>query len=137
MVNTAQPFLIVVAVALVDQDGRVLAQKRPANGTMPDLWEFPGGKIENGETPELALQRELREELGIETDHACLSPLGFSSEVQSNTHILLLLYVCRKWRGTPRALHAAGLQWLWPREFHGLDMPLADRPLVAMMDALL
>ena len=129
--------LMVVAAALVDPDGRVLVQQRPWQGTMPGLWEFPGGKIEPGETPEAALVRELREELAIDTDSACLAPACFASEPLHDRHLLLLLYVCRKWRGTPIALHATALQWRRPHELYALDMPPADRPLLGLLDQLL
>jgi len=131
------PVLIVVAAALVDRDGRVLVQKRPPDGAMPKLWEFPGGKVEADETPETALKRELFEELGIETDTSCLAPLSFASEALGEKHLLLLLYVCRKWRGTPRPLHAPELKWVFPLELYALAMPPADRPLIPMLEALL
>lgn len=129
--------MIVVAVALVDADGRVLVQQRPNSGSMAGLWEFPGGKIEQGETPEAALIRELQEELGIDTQAACLAPMTFASEVLGNKHLLLLLYVCRKWQGVPRPLHASALQWVMPVQLHALDMPPADKPLIALIEALL
>ncbi len=131
------PVLIVVAAALVDGDGRVLVQKRPPDGAMPNVWEFPGGKVEGDETPEAALKRELFEELGIETDTSCLAPLSFASEALGERHLLLLLYVCRKWRGTPRPLHAPELKWVFPLELYTLSMPPADRPLIPMIEALL
>jgi len=130
------PF-IVVAVAMVDADGRVLVQQRPVDTAMAGLWEFPGGKLERDETPEAALARELNEELGIETDTACFAPLSFASAPLTDRHLLLLLYVCRKWRGTPRALHATALRWLAPAALYALEMPPADKPLVAMLDMLL
>lgn len=129
--------LLVVAAALVDADGRVLVQQRPVGTSMAGLWEFPGGKVEAGETPEAALVRELREELGIETWDSCLAPAAFASEPLDDRHLILLLYVCRKWRGVPTALHAADLRWVRPLELHGLDMPPADRPLIGLLDALL
>jgi 8-oxo-dGTP diphosphatase len=127
--------MLVVAAALVDGDGRVLLQQRPPGRQMAGLWEFPGGKVDAGETPEGALIRELREELGIET--ACLAPVTFASEPLGDKHLLLLLYVCRKWSGTPQALDAAAFKWLKPAQMVGLDMPPADRPLIAILDALL
>ena len=128
--------LIVVAAALVDRDGRLLVQQRPEGLSMAGLWEFPGGKIEPGETPEQALIRELEEELGIDVDQACLAPACFASEPLGNKHLLLLLYVCRKWRGTPVAQHASALRWVRPVELHGLAMPPADKPLIGLLEAL-
>jgi 8-oxo-dGTP diphosphatase len=129
--------LLVVAAALVDVDGRVLVQRRPEGKPMADLWEFPGGKVEPAETPEAALIRELAEELGIETWGSCLAPAAFASEALGERHLILLLYVCRKWRGLPRALHGEELRWVRPLELHGLDMPPADRPLIGLLEALL
>ena len=129
--------LFVTAVALVDRDGRVLVQQRSAHRSMAGLWEFPGGKVELGETPEQALIRELREELGIETSSACLAPACFASEALGEQHLILLLYVCRKWTGTPQPLDAAALKWVRPVELHGLDMPPADKPLIGLLEAML
>lgn len=129
--------LFVVAVALVDADGRVLVQRRPQGTSMPGLWEFPGGKVQVGETPEAALIRELHEELGINVSAACLAPACFASEPLGQRHLLLLLYVCRKWSGVPQALHADALQWVRPVALHALDMPPADRPLIGLLESLL
>lgn len=129
--------LLVVAVALVDADGRVLLQQRPPGKAMADLWEFPGGKVEPGETPEAALVRELEEELGIETHSSCLAPATFASEALGEMHLLLLLYVCRKWKGMPEARHATTLKWLKPAQMYALDMPPADLPLIGLLEALL
>lgn len=129
--------LTVVAVALVDMDGRVLLQQRPEGKAMAGLWEFPGGKVESGETPEAALIRELREELGVDVEAACLAPATFASEALGDRHLLLLLYACRKWRGTPQALHATALRWVRPLEMHGLAMPPADKPLIGLLETLL
>ena len=129
--------LPVVAVALIDSDRRVLVQQRPAGKPMAGLWEFPGGKVEAGETPEAALIRELREELGIDTQAACLAPATFASAPLNDRHLILLLYVCRRWRGIPRALEGGALRWLRPAELHGIAMPPADKPLIALLDALL
>ncbi|WP_200937981.1 (deoxy)nucleoside triphosphate pyrophosphohydrolase [Sphingopyxis sp. Root1497] len=126
-----------VAAALVDRDGRVLVQQRPEGTAMAGLWEFPGGKIEPGETPEAALIRELDEELGIVVDHACLAPACFASEPLGDRHLLLLVYALRKWQGVPVAQHATALRWVRPVELYGLDMPPADRPLIGLLDALL
>ncbi|HEV7311644.1 (deoxy)nucleoside triphosphate pyrophosphohydrolase [Sphingopyxis sp.] len=129
--------LIVVAAALVDRDGRLLVQQRPEGLSMAGLWEFPGGKLEPGETPEAALIRELDEELAIDVDHACLAPACFASDTLGDKHLLLLLYVCRKWRGTPVAQHASALRWVRPVELHGLAMPPADKPLIGLIEALI
>ena len=130
------PTMIVVAAALVDADGRILLQQRALNRSMPGLWEFPGGKVEAGETPEAALIRELREELGIQTDEACLAPAAFASHPIDGKHMLLLLYICRKWRGAPEALDAAALRWERPSDMFALEMPPADIPLIGLLDAL-
>jgi len=129
--------LTVVAVALVDADGRVLLQQRPDGKPMAGLWEFPGGKLEPGELPEAALIRELREELGIDVEAACLAPATFASEALGDRHLLLLLYACRKWKGAPQALHATALRWVRPIDMHGLPMPPADRPLIGLIEALI
>jgi 8-oxo-dGTP diphosphatase len=129
--------LLVVAVALVDADGRVLLQQRPPGKAMAGLWEFPGGKVEPGETPEAALVRELEEELGIGTQESCLAPATFASAPLGDRHLLLLLYVCRKWRGAPEARHATALRWLRPAQMYALDMPPADLPLIGLLEALL
>jgi 8-oxo-dGTP diphosphatase len=129
--------LVVVAAALIDRDGRLLVQQRPEGLSMAGLWEFPGGKLEPGETPEQALIRELGEELAIDVDHACLAPACFASDMLGNRHLLLLLFVCRKWRGTPVAQHASALRWVRPVELHGLDMPPADKPLIGLLEALI
>ncbi|GAO77425.1 MULTISPECIES: (deoxy)nucleoside triphosphate pyrophosphohydrolase [unclassified Sphingopyxis] len=134
--NPQKTSLVVVAVALVDRDGRLLVQQRPEGLSMAGLWEFPGGKLEPGETPEQALIRELEEELAIDVDHACLAPACFASDMIGDRHLLLLLYVCRKWRGTPVAQHASALRWVRPVELHGLDMPPADKPLIGLLEAL-
>lgn len=122
---------------MVDPDGRVLVQQRPAGKPMAGLWEFPGGKIDPRETPEAALIRELHEELGIEVAQACLAPAAFASEPLGDRHLLLLLYACRKWDGIPEARHATALRWVYPAQLHALDMPPADRPLIGLLEALL
>lgn len=131
------PTLIVVAAALVDVDGRVLLQERASHRSMPGLWEFPGGKVEIDEAAEDALVRELHEELGIETDHACLAPAAFATHQSDEHYLLLLLYICRKWRGVPQPLDAAALQWVRPNQMFDLPMPPADKPLIALLDALI
>ena len=127
----------VVAAALVDGDGRVLVQQRPPGRAMAGLWEFPGGKIEDGETPEAALIRELREELAIDVTAACLAPACFASAPLGDRHLLLLLFVCRKWTGVPIAMEATALRWVRVPALHGLPMPPADKPLIGLLEALL
>lgn len=122
--------LLVVAAALIDQAGRVLVQQRPPGKGHAGLWEFPGGKLESGETPEAALVRELREELGITVDPATLEPLTFASAPLDDRRLILLLYVCRAWAGTPQAYEATALQWDFPVALRVLPMPPADVPLV-------
>lgn len=129
--------LHVVAVALTDADGRVLVQQRPEGKPMAGLWEFPGGKIDAGETPEAALIRELDEELGIAVAQSCLAPAAFASEPLGDRHLLLLLYACRKWDGIPQARHATALRWVYPAQLHALAMPPADRPLIGLLETLL
>jgi len=129
--------LVVVAAALVDAQSRVFVQRRPQGKAMAGLWEFPGGKVEPGEPYEEALIRELREELLIETETACLAPACFSTGQIGERPLLLLLYVCRKWTGIVQPQIADGSKWVRTAEMFSLDMPPADRPLVAMLDALL
>ncbi len=133
--DMAQP-LMVVAAALIDGDGRLLVQQRPEGKAMAGLWEFPGGKVEVGELPEAALIRELREELGIDVEKACLAPACFASEPLGTRHMLLLVYICRKWRGIPQAIEAPAIKWVRPLDLHGLDMPPADKPLIGLLEAL-
>lgn len=129
--------LLVAACALVDPDGRVLVSQRPQGKPMAGLWEFPGGKIEAGETPEASLIRELREELGIDTAASCLAPLTFASHAYEDFHLLMPLYVCRTWQGIARPLEGQALKWLKPRDLRTLDMPPADAPLIAPLIDLL
>jgi 8-oxo-dGTP diphosphatase len=129
--------MVVTAAALIDETGQVLVQRRPAGKMMAGLWEFPGGKIEPGETPESALARELVEELGITVDAARLTPAVFASEPLAGRHLLLLLYICRSWSGTPRALDAEQILWCRPESLHTLDMPPADRPLIGLLETVL
>ena len=127
----------VVAAALLDGEGRILLQRRPAGKQFADLWEFPGGKIEAGETPEAALVRELAEELDIIVDPDGIVPVTFASAAAGERHLLLLLYLVRSWRGTPRPIEASALAWVRPAEMTTLAMPPADVPLVAMLRRLL
>jgi len=127
----------VVAAALVDEHGRVLLQQRPAGKALAGLWEFPGGKLEPGESPEEALVRELHEELAITVDREALEPAGFATEVLPGRHLLLLLYVVRAWRGVPVALEADGLTWCGPAAMSAWPMPPADGPLVRQLRAYL
>jgi len=129
--------LNVVAAALIDSEGRILLQKRPETGSMAGLWEFPGGKIEAGEIPEAALVRELHEELGIMVDPANREAAAFASEPLGDRYLLLLLYICREWKGQVSALHAADLAWANEGELDGYDMPPADVPLVKILKKLL
>jgi 8-oxo-dGTP diphosphatase len=128
--------LLVVAAALIRPDGTVLVQQRPTGKQLAGLWEFPGGKIEMGESPEAALVRELREELGIEVAVEALSPVTFASEALSRRHLVLMLYAVRTWQGDPQALEASALQWVTMDEMAALPMPPADVPLVAALQVL-
>jgi 8-oxo-dGTP diphosphatase len=128
---------LVVACALVDADRRVLIAQRPEGKQLAGLWEFPGGKIEAGETPEAALIRELREELDIETKEACLAPLTFASHSYDDWHLMMPLYVCRKWQGTPVTKEHSALKWVRPQKLHDYPMPPADIPLIAPLCDLL
>jgi 8-oxo-dGTP diphosphatase len=123
--------LLVAACALVDVDRRILIAQRPAGKSMAGLWEFPGGKVEEGETPEATLVRELKEELGVDTKEACLAPLTFASHTYDDFHLLMPLYVCRRWTGTPEAREGQGLKWVRAVELRGYPMPAADIPLIA------
>jgi 8-oxo-dGTP diphosphatase len=129
--------ILVAACALVDVDGRVLIAQRPQGKTMAGLWEFPGGKIEDGEQPEQTLIRELREELGIVVSEACLAPLTFASHSYTNFHLLMPLYVCRRWQGTVTALEGQQLAWVKPNKLRDYEMPPADVPLVSHLMTLL
>jgi 8-oxo-dGTP diphosphatase len=137
----AHDLLLVVAAALVDPDGRVLIAQRPDGKSMAGLWEFPGGKVEAGETPEAALIRELREELGIAVKEPCLAPFTFASHTYGAFHLLMPLYICRRWDGNPQNLTHAALKWVRPRDLLAnadiYPMPAADLPLIPMLRDLL
>lgn len=128
---------MVVAAALIDRDGRVLLAERPAGKHLAGTWEFPGGKVEAGETPEAALIRELHEELGIETEASCLAPATFASHAYEHFHLVLMLYVCRKWQGTPHGHDGQRLRWERMNDLFSIDMPPADRPLIGTLAALI
>ncbi|MFQ6018189.1 MAG: (deoxy)nucleoside triphosphate pyrophosphohydrolase [Kiloniellaceae bacterium] len=135
--DPAKPIVLVAAVALVDVDGRVLLARRPGGKAMAGLWEFPGGKLRDGETPERALIRELREELGIDTRQSCLAPIAFASHAYDDFHLLMPLYVCRVWRGTLTPHERQDLAWVRPARLADYPMPPADLPLIAMLRDLL
>jgi 8-oxo-dGTP diphosphatase len=128
--------IIVVACALIDTDGRILLAQRPAGRSLAGLWEFPGGKLEAGERPELALIRELAEELGITVSEACLAPLTFASHTYPDFHLLMPLYVCRRWEGIVTAREGQNLAWVRPNRLREYPMPPADGPLIPHLTAL-
>ncbi len=130
---TFNSLILVAAVALVDVDGRVLLAQRPEGKTMAGLWEFPGGKVVEGETPEAALVRELREELALDIVESCLAPLTFASHAYDEFHLFMPLFVCRVWKGTPEAQEGQALKWVRPMDMARLPMPLADVPLIALL----
>lgn len=132
----SRPVVPIVCAALIDRGGSVLLQRRPAGKPMAGLWEFPGGKLAANESPEAALCRELREELALEVEAAALEPLAFASHAYADFHILLLLYVCRRWRGEPRAREGQVFAWVETRRLGDYPMPEPDRPLIARLQAL-
>jgi 8-oxo-dGTP diphosphatase len=134
---TSKPMLLVVACALIDVDHRVLIAKRPKGKSMAGLWEFPGGKVETGEAPETALMRELKEELSIETKAACLAPLSFASHAYDDFHLLMPLYICRRWWGIPAPQEGQEVKWVRAHQLRDYEMPAADLPLIpALIDIL-
>lgn len=134
---TSRPTILVAAVALVDDENRVLIAQRPEGKSMAGLWEFPGGKVESGETPEVALIRELKEELDIDVTEACLAPFTFASHLYEKFHLLMPLYVCRRWHGIPRPAEGQTLKWVRANRLNEYPMPPADVPLIAMLRDLL
>jgi len=131
--KTGLPIITVVAVALVDADNRVLLAQRPPGKAMAGLWEFPGGKLNPGETPEAALIRELEEELGVDVRASCLAPLTFASHAYETFHLLMPLYICRTWRGRLTAREGQKLAWVAPQRLRDYPMPPADAPLIPML----
>lgn len=127
------PIVLVAAVALFDVDGRVLIAQRPEGKSMAGLWEFPGGKVEAGETPEQALIRELREEIAVDTVESCLAPFTFASHTYDDFHLLMPLFVCRKWTGTVTPMEGQQIKWVMPAQLRDYPMPPADKPLIAML----
>lgn len=137
MPEPALPVVLVVAVALIDPDGRILIAKRPEGKALAGLWEFPGGKVEPGERPEAALIRELHEELGISVSESCLAPFVFASHAYNSFHLLMPLYLCRRWSGVVVQREHAALAWVKPERLSDYPMPPADAPLVAWLRDLL
>ncbi len=131
------PVIFVVAAALIDTDGRILLAQRPEGKSMAGLWEFPGGKVHEDETPEFALMRELREELEIETRPCCFSPAGFASHSYADFHLMMPLFICRTWKGIPRATEGQTLKWVYPKDMYEYEMPAADVPLVECLSRTL
>ncbi len=127
------PTLLVAAIALVDDDGRILLAQRPEGKSMAGLWEFPGGKVEKGELPEAALIRECHEELGIDISASCLAPFTFASHCYADFHLLMPLYLCRKWEGWAEGREGQQLKWVMPNKLADYDMPPADIPLIALL----
>jgi 8-oxo-dGTP diphosphatase len=125
--------ILVSAVALIDPDGRVLLAQRPEGKSLAGLWEFPGGKVEQGESPEAALIRELKEELGIDTWKSCLAPLSFASHSYDDFHLLMPLFACRRWEGIARGVEGQNLAWVRPEKLRDYPMPPADLPLLPIL----
>jgi len=142
MVKTSLPFsekptLLIPAIALIDSDGRVLLAQRPKGKSFAGLWEFPGGKIEPGETPEAALIREIREELAIDTKDSCLAPVSFSSHSYDDFHLVLLLYICRRWQNNPKAMEGGAIKWVRPQTLRDYEMPPANIGFISVLQDLL
>ncbi len=137
MSDAQRNILLVVACALIDADGRILLAQRPEGKSLAGLWEFPGGKVEPGETPEETLVRELHEELGITTKVACLAPLTFASHSYEKFHLLMPLYVCRRYEGIPHGKEGQAVKWVKPQALRDYPMPPADEPLIPILQDLL
>lgn len=137
MADAGRNILLVAACALIDTDGRILLAQRPEGKSLAGLWEFPGGKVESGETPEETLVRELEEELGIKTKIACLGPLTFASHTYETFHLLMPLYVCRRYEGIPRGAEGQAIKWVKPQALRDYPMPPADEPLIPYLQDLL
>lgn len=135
--SEGKKIVLVAACALIDTDGRILLAQRPEGKNLAGLWEFPGGKVESGETPEEALIRELQEELGIVTKHACLAPLTFASYAYEKFHLLMPLYICRRYEGIARSMEGQALKWVRPQDLRNYPMPPADEPLIPFLMDLL
>jgi len=132
-IDAGLPTVLVAAIALIDLDGRVLIAQRPEGKSMAGLWEFPGGKVEEGEIPEGALIRECKEELGIDITAACLAPFAFASHTYEKFHLLMPLYLCRKWEGVVQGMEGQATKWVRIKDLNDYPMPPADDPLVAML----
>jgi 8-oxo-dGTP diphosphatase len=132
----SRALVLVVACALLDADGRVLIAQRPAGKALAGMWEFPGGKVESGERPEETLIRELKEELGIDAKEACLAPLTFASHAYETFSLLMPLYVCRRWTGSPHGMEGQPLKWVSPPRLRDYPMPPADEPLIPALISL-
>jgi 8-oxo-dGTP diphosphatase len=137
MTEVKKPILLVAACALVDTDNRILLAQRPEGKSLAGLWEFPGGKVEAGETPEETLVRELEEELGIKTKVACLAPLTFASHTYETFHLLMPLYVCRRYEGIPHGREGQAIRWVKSKALRDYPMPPADEPLIPVLQDLL
>ncbi len=137
MTEVKKPILLVAACALVDADNRILLAQRPEGKSLAGLWEFPGGKVEAGETPEETLVRELEEELGIKTKVACLAPLTFASHTYETFHLLMPLYICRRYEGIPQGREGQAIKWVKAKALRDYPMPPADEPLIPVLQDLL
>ncbi|MGV0879746.1 8-oxo-dGTP diphosphatase MutT [Martelella sp. FLE1502] len=137
MTDGSKRLLLVAACALIDADGRILLAQRPEGKALAGLWEFPGGKIEQGETPEACLIREMEEELGITTKVACLAPLTFASHTYDDFHLLMPLFVCRRYQGIPKGQEGQAIKWVRAKDLRDYPMPPADEPLIPILQDLL
>ncbi|GAC1044169.1 8-oxo-dGTP diphosphatase MutT [Rhizobium sp. No.120] len=137
MSEAGRKIVLVAACALIDADGRILLAQRPEGKSLAGLWEFPGGKVEAGETPEETLVRELQEELGIQTKIACLAPLTFASHTYDAFHLLMPLYICRRYEGIPHGREGQAIKWVRPQALRDYPMPPADEPLIPFLQDLL